>query len=557
MDLIGQRFGNWIVIDGKTSKVLCECQCDKRVQKIILRQDLVKGKTKSCGCQKLQRQTETVRDKFGVDNVSQSEEMKSKKVATCLENHGVRCSLQSPIVRKKSKETMMRTIGAENPMQSELIKAKVANTNLERYGYKCSLLSSVVKEKTQATNLFRFGCTNPFLSPEIQEKARMTKLERYGHVSPYHEQDIREKSRQTNLLLYGYECPFERDDVSNKSKKSLMERYGFENPFADPIIRQKISKTNLERYGFENPMHNPNLQAKAWQTRLENPNHGYSSEAEREILEWVRQFYPESHPSHTGKHQVDILIPSIPLAIEYNGLWWHCDGCQTPRDRKYHIQKYNEILEKKQARTIFIWEHEWRDRKEQVKNLLLAAMKQSTVKVGARKCEFKEIPVSSGNAFIDDVHIQGSNRRSSYAIGCFYDERLVAVATFGRHHRNGEDVVLNRFACLSGYHISGALSKISKMAVTHFKQDLISWADKMKSDGSGYEKSGWTKEEEVSPDYFYISRRDTGCPISKQSRRKSVVKTPDGMTEAEHAKQDGLSRVWDCGKIRYRYKFTS
>ena len=40
----------------------------------------------------------------------------------------------------------------------------------------------------------------------------------------------------------------------------------------------------------------------------------------------------------------------------------------------------------------------------------------------------------------------------------------------------------------------------------------------------------------------------TGC----NNTIKKVVKTPVNMTEHEHALQDGLSRVYDCGKIRYK-----
>ena len=42
--------------------------------------------------------------------------------------------------------------------------------------------------------------------------------------------------------------------------------------------------------------------------------------------------------------------------------------------------------------------------------------------------------------------------------------------------------------------------------------------------------------------------------VSKQSRQKKLVSTPEGMTEREHAKLDGLLRIYDCGKIRYKYE---
>ena len=59
-------------------------------------------------------------------------------------------------------------------------------------------------------------------------------------------------------------------------------------------------------------------------------------------------------------------------------------------------------------------------------------------------------------------------------------------------------------------------------------------------------------EEQLKPDYFYTDGINV---ISKQSRMKSVVGTPEGVTEAEHAILDGLVKAYDCGKIRFVFKF--
>ncbi|MBO5387537.1 MAG: hypothetical protein J6A59_05280, partial [Lachnospiraceae bacterium] len=52
IDISGQQFGNWIVIEynKETRKWLCECQCDNHTRKLIASADLRKGKTTNCGC---------------------------------------------------------------------------------------------------------------------------------------------------------------------------------------------------------------------------------------------------------------------------------------------------------------------------------------------------------------------------------------------------------------------------------------------------------------------------------------------------------------------------
>lgn len=54
MDLTGDRFGRWIVLErvpeGKKTKYLCRCVCG--TEKLVAHGDLRSGKSKSCGCLK-------------------------------------------------------------------------------------------------------------------------------------------------------------------------------------------------------------------------------------------------------------------------------------------------------------------------------------------------------------------------------------------------------------------------------------------------------------------------------------------------------------------------
>jgi hypothetical protein len=151
---------------------------------------------------------------------------------------------------------------------------------------------------------------------------------------------------------------------------------------------------------------------------------------------------------------------------------------------------------------------------------------------------------------MDDYHIQGRTSGVKYVVKVLYNDELVGCSTFGKHHRNSTDWVLSRFCTKTNYTIQGGLAKISRLGYSRLQQPLISWVDYRLSNGNGYEKAGWKFEELLKPDYFYHKGLRV---VSKQSRMKKVVKTPENMTEYEHAKLDGLERVWDCGKIRYKY----
>jgi hypothetical protein len=54
IDLTGQQFNNWLVIEynKESKKWLCECQCEKRTRKLIASADLRRGKSTNCGCKR-------------------------------------------------------------------------------------------------------------------------------------------------------------------------------------------------------------------------------------------------------------------------------------------------------------------------------------------------------------------------------------------------------------------------------------------------------------------------------------------------------------------------
>lgn len=56
IDITGQQFGNWYVIEYVKEKKLwlCECQCENHTRKLIASADLRKGKSTNCGCMRKQ-----------------------------------------------------------------------------------------------------------------------------------------------------------------------------------------------------------------------------------------------------------------------------------------------------------------------------------------------------------------------------------------------------------------------------------------------------------------------------------------------------------------------
>lgn len=105
-----------------------------------------------------------------------------------------KCSANSDSTRNKYRQTCLDKYGVENVYQSKEIKDKIKTTNLERYGVPYAFQIEEVQEKSRSpettqkrkdTLLKKYGVDNPLKSSEIQKKvykkATQTKLHRYGN----------------------------------------------------------------------------------------------------------------------------------------------------------------------------------------------------------------------------------------------------------------------------------------------------------------------------------------------------------------------------------------
>lgn len=76
-------------------------------------------------------------------------------------------------------------------------------------------------------------------------------------------------------------------------------------------------------------------------------------------------------------YELDIVIPSHHIALECNGLYWHSDSMrlkmQGMNAEAYHAHKKNLALNHN-YKVLFIWEDDWSNQKENIKENLLKAI---------------------------------------------------------------------------------------------------------------------------------------------------------------------------------------
>ena len=99
-------------------------------------------------------------------------------------------------------------------------------------------------------------------------------------------------------------------------------------------------------------------------------------------------------------------------------------------------------------RCIYIYEDRWRSGGEMLRKRILAHLGQFK-SVFARKCKVKPLKAQEATEFLEKYHTYGTSR-CRYRYGLFYEEKLVAVATFsaGRPMRRllgGEERTLDSY----------------------------------------------------------------------------------------------------------------
>jgi ssDNA-binding Zn-finger/Zn-ribbon topoisomerase 1 len=253
--------------------------------------------------------------------------------------------------------------------------------------------------------------------------------------------------------------------------------------------------------------------------------------------------------------ELDVLCKDKNIAIEYDGLYWHCEKF---KDKRYHINKTNECL-KNGIKLIHIFEDEWANKKEIVKSRLKNVFGVNTEKIYARKCKINEVSSADTKKFLDANHIQG-NIYGKINFGLYFNDELVSVMTFGSKRKNlgstsieGEYEML-RFCSKLNTNVVGAASKLFKYFIKKYKPiKVISYCDLRWGDGNLYRQLGFNLLRISEPNYFYIN----GLKRSNRFLFRKDVLIKEGFdknkTEHEIMLERGIYRIYDCGCTVYEY----
>lgn len=290
----------------------------------------------------------------------------------------------------------------------------------------------------------------------------------------------------------------------------------------------------------------------------------FISKYERELRDFLKENgvdFEANRQILIGR-EIDILIPSRKIGIEFDGLKWHTEWFGKKR-HNYHLDKTIEC-NKQGYGLIHIFEDEYVNSRDIVYHKLshILHLDENLPRIMARKCIVKEIYKNDAETFLEKYHIQGFSRATVY-LGCYYGDILIGVMTFKHGNIKNDCWELTRFATDYHYNCVGVGGKMFKFFVRNFNPDkVISFADRrwtVDPYNNLYTNMGFALEKFGAPDYRYY--KDASKNDLKHQRihkmlfnKKKLSKKygfPLTMTETEMAKELGYDRIWDCGLIKY------
>ena len=302
------------------------------------------------------------------------------------------------------------------------------------------------------------------------------------------------------------------------------------------------------------------------------------SNEEKEVLEYIKSLdsnliiEENNRKILNNRKELDIYLPDKNIAIEFDGLYWHSDE---RIENNYHLEKTN-LCEEKGIHLIHIFEDEWINKKDIVKDKLSSILGYNSETIYARECYIKEIKENGiKNKFLEENHIQGKDnsciKLGLYTDNKYYEEEvLVAIMTFCKprkalgHNSNTEyDYELSRYSGLLGYNIVGGFSKLFKYFEKNYKWNkTITYADRRWSNSKNnvYFKNNFTLEKISKPNYWYIKTKSNNYKrYHRYNFRKNKLKDmfPDSYnnskSEKEIMKENGYLRIYDCGNLVFSY----
>lgn len=422
-------------------------------------------------------------------------------------------------------------------------------------------------EKLQQTMVEKYGVSNPGQMENHYEKCKKTMEKNFGSYEEGLKVSI-EKGKKTKIEHYG-------ENYGSIIWKRIMDNFGVENYSQTEDWKRKHLKKACERISkFANIIEkngnyylhcdkcgNDHLQQvnDVWTRCFDcfplNSINGYST-GEIELKDFLNKYKTFEKRKKIfigrGKLECDMYCDDLKLGVEFDGIYWHKSF-----NKNSALEKYN-LAKKSGFRLIRIFDEEYFEKREIIKNILKTTIGFYGKKIFARKCTVKEISNKEYKTFVENNHIQGYVG-ASIKIGLFYENELVEIMSFAhpRYSRNYEWEMM-RECSKEDYQIVGGKGKLFSYFVKNYKpKSIVSYCEKRLFTGKSYERLGFIKEKDSPPSFkvYWKSKVYHRSHFTKVNMKKlDGFKYDETLTQMDNLKLNDAYPVFDCGNFVFSWK---
>jgi very-short-patch-repair endonuclease len=453
-----------------------------------------------------------------------------------------------------AQQRVLEKNNGNHPSQTPTVKTNRQKTNLEKYGVTSPVKTAMSAQKRAA----RMG------DIDVKQRIRRTMLERYGESSPLKIEKFKKQQQQTTQKRFGVPNAMLNLQVVEQNKKANKARY------EQTLLPLKTSR--FEELGFLN------LFPDGYNGTGEEYTWTHSCGISFSQILPVNGGFPRCPDCHkTGSHveellvqrlsllglkiernvrhviaplEIDIWFPDLRVGVEINGEYWHSGD-----DRL--LQK-KEMAEAKSIRLLHFWASEVSEKTEIVLDIIKTSLCKVEKKIPARKCVVREIKSLQAREFLDKNHLAGASRGDFCRLGLFFEEELVAVATFcHRRFSKIPGVELLRFCSLKDTIIQGGLSKLIKHGKNSFNEETVfTFADRRISNGNAYNSIGkFIRYTKPGYQWFGYLRGKGWIKLNRLATQKHKLSQLLGdnfdeqLSEQANMLRNNWCQLKDCGNL--------
>lgn len=274
----------------------------------------------------------------------------------------------------------------------------------------------------------------------------------------------------------------------------------------------------------------------------------FVSKAEKEIKSYIKKFISEDKFILNDRRllkgkELDILIPHLNLAIEYDGIFSHIyrpneeKDC-LKKDENYHLNKTITCLDQG-IQLIHLFSSEWERNKRIARGLIRKKLLKND-RIFAKDCYVKKLTKNAANKFLKSNCIEGELSGDFDAIGLFYNNSLVKVFCY----KNSEII---RTASRIGISIVGGFKKL----LDEFKKDnstIYCYVNRRFSNGNLLKSYGFVIDEIIEPKYYYTNKSYDELFDAELIETECIGKED----YCFYCEKPQYKKIFDCGYLKFK-----